>query len=119
MLTDVDPAGVGIVCALHDDPFQMAPPPKPTVSQNVAETHDTGPTSADAGTFWECHEVPFQRTANEPASVPPVASQNLGVTHDTEPVPPSVAATGLGTNCRCQDLPLHRAAKERFLPTPF
>ena len=63
----VEPGGPGIVCALQADPFHISPPAEPTVSQKLTDTHDTAPTPAVPGRDCICHEVPFQRSANEPA----------------------------------------------------
>src|SRR5215467_1616544 len=48
-LANVEPAGPAMVCALQDAPFQMSPPPLPTLSQKVADTHDIAPAPAFPG----------------------------------------------------------------------
>jgi hypothetical protein len=116
-LLDVDPAGLGIGCALHADPFHISLPLEPSASQKVAETHETAPRPVVPGTAWSSHVVPFHRAANGPTwTEVPVASQNVGETHDTPAAKTNVEPTRLGRCCRRHAVPSHVAAKARFFP---
>jgi hypothetical protein len=111
-LANVELAGLGIVCALQDDPFHTSPPPAPATSQKVAETHDTVPRPTLLGRFSVRHAVPFHRSANVPVPMEsPTATQNVVETHDTAVSRTSVLPGGPGTRCSRHEDPFHCAAR--------
>jgi len=113
-------AVLGVVCALHADPFQLAAPPEPIASQKVRETHETALTPDSAGTVCSCHDVPFQFIANGPVSREfPAASQNFAEMQEIPRILTLAAPTGFGVDCRCHVAPFHRAVKASVSPTPL
>src|SRR4051794_3696623 len=94
-LVSLAPTGLGMLCCVHTEPFQLSakavwpptPSMTPTATHAEAEVQETSRSLLDVppgfGVFCTVHAVPFQCAASVPPSEKPTAVQSTAVRQAT------------------------------------